>query len=271
MQNRLESYFNVIKEYPDLTVEQERKLGKQIIKGNKEAINKLVRSNLKFVVYVVVNFYKDCEDNLFFDMIQQGNLGLCEAAIRFDYRHGYKFISYAGYYVKSYINSFLNNTLPFIKITSNDLSLRNKIIKYLSKLDYKYNDSEISELFNINKSKLKDILINRETISLNTPIFEESEDVLENTITDDYDIDNDIYYKEVKKNINNILKKYFDERTIKILEYRYGLNNKPELTLHEISKKLGISRERVRQIQDKALRILRQKAILPDINELRYN
>lgn len=259
MPNNVEIYLEQIENYPTITDKEEKELGQLIKDGDKKAIHRIIEGNLRFVVYVVVNNYKYCREEVFFDLIQQGNLGLCEAAEKFDYKRGCRFISYAVFYIKSYINNYLNSVLPFIRVTSNNLATRNKIMKYLNKTNFDYEKKNIAEMFNIKEDKVEDIIRCREPISLNTPVCCDDEAEIEDLVGCDSDIEDKFYCKEMMQKVIDLIHKFFDERTIDILECRYGLNGSPPLTLQKISKKLKISRERVRQIQEKAIKILKRK------------
>lgn len=207
--NEIEIYFNDIKKYYNLSKEEEKKIGELIKKGDEEAINKLIVSNLKFVIMVAKN-YKSYGIQ-FSDLISEGNVGLIRAAKKYDFSKDNKFISYAVWWIKQSIQEFIKkntiNTNEFNSLFSNNEKVDNN--------GYIINNLYEKENDNIEKSKtvyeLLDCLNKRE---------------------------------------NDIIQCYF------------GLNDSEEMTLEEIGNKYGLTKERVRQIKEKALIKLRSNALL---------
>jgi RNA polymerase sigma factor (sigma-70 family) len=246
-------------QYPILNNEEIAELSK---KGNIESLNRIIESNLRFVVYVVLTEFKGYTERFLFDLIQQGNVGLCLAARKFESDRGYTFLNYAAYYVRSYIKNFIDVHAPFFKMNSKNLIMRKNILKKFG-MEYK-NIEDIAVAFDIKTDKAKELLLQRETLSLNAT-NEHDEEFIGVIPADDDSSEDKIYRKELKNKLQSVLKKRLNKKELTIIEHRYGLNNKTCMTLSELSKKLGISGERIRQLEQKSLKELRRKSIIDGI------
>ena len=241
----LSKYFKDINKTSLLTVEEETELATRIQNGDAEAIDKLVESNLKFVISVAKEF-----QGLglpLTDLISEGNLGLMKAATRFDPTRGFRFISYAVYWIKQSIMQSLNENSRMIRLPAN-------IIHKISQLT-KENSTELSE---------NDEEVYPTCVSLNTTFGEYSGYELGDMIADD-DVDNlDVLEYEterLKRAVNNTLN-CLDERERGIIECYFGLNTHCEpMTLEAIGDRYDLTKERIRQIKEKAIRRLRHNNV----------
>lgn len=217
----IQTYFDYINKYKPLLKKEERRIGKKIKAGDRAAIEKLVTSNLKFVVSIAKK-YKNYGVP-FSDLIAEGNIGLVRAAYKFDYKRDIKFISYAVWWIRQAIQEYIK------KVTLSNT-------KELSDIRVSSNCASVDE----NGDDLSDSKI------------------IPNTLSDDEF--NDL--EEYKKNSVNKLLECLSHRESDIISCYFGLNNTDDLTLEEIGVKYNLTKERVRQIKEKALRKLRVNALL---------
>lgn len=219
----VQTYFDDINKYKPLLKKEERIIGKKIKNGDTISIEKLITSNLKFVVSIAKNY--KTYGVPFSDLISEGNIGLIKAAYKFDYKRDIKFISYAVWWIRQSIQEYIKKT------TLN------------------------------NSRELSDIMVNSECASVDENGGDLTYDsTTPNTISDEEMIDLD----EFKKNSVNNLLDCLTNRESDIISCYFGLNNTESLTLEEIGYKYGLTKERVRQIKEKALRKLRVNALLSD-------
>ena len=263
-EDQVKNYLQKISEYHPLSREEEYELGVEIQKGNKKALEKLVLSNLKFVV-TIANRYKISGIPMI-DLINQGNVGLLEAAKRFDPNKGVKFISYAVWWIRQSIIQSLAEQSGTVKLPIKQASLLYKInnaIETLTKeLGREPKPSEISEYIDLSEDDIENILrVSRNYLSLEAPIKEGEErsfiDFLE---SNKQDVEDSIIHKTLSDSLNEIIEE-LPERERKIITWRFGLNDEIPKTLEEIGEILSISRERVRQIEARALNKLKKKAL----------
>lgn len=261
--NSTKLYLNSIKNNKLLTYQEEQKLGEEILKGNIKAKEKLIESNLRLVVSIAKK-YINKSSLTFLDLIQEGNLGLIKAADKFDYTLGYKFSTYATYWIKQSISRAIIEQSKNIRLPDNIVGLLNKINHFKKDYIQKYNKepdiANIAKAVNIPVSKLKKILDNsKDTISINTIIGNDEDDTtLEDLIEDKQNLSPEKQIEQImiKEEIKKILST-LSKREKKVIEMRFGLDDNSAKTLEECSKYFGLTKERIRQIENEALKKLR--------------
>lgn len=258
----LEKYLQEIGREELLTVEEEVELAQKIHKGDKRALERLVRANLRFVVSVAKQYQN--QGLSLPDLINEGNLGLIRAAEKFDETRGFKFISYAVWWIRQSILQALAEQSRIVRLPLNQSGSLNKINKMQQKFEQEYERrpsiEEIAEGIDLPEEKVEDAMkSNTRHISVDAPFSTDDEsntllDVLEDTSTPD--ADNELVTESLRAEITKALS-ILKERERQIVEASYGIGAGGEMTLEEIGAKYGLSRERVRQIKEKAIRRLR--------------
>lgn len=256
----LDKYLQEIGKEELITVEEEVELAQRIRKGDREALEKLTRANLRFVVSVAKQYQN--QGLSLPDLINEGNLGLIRAAEKFDETRGFKFISYAVWWIRQSILQALAEQSRIVRLPLNQVGALNKINKALAKFEQEHERTpipdELAELIDMPKEKVMDTLrVSGRHISMDAPFVEGEEnslvDVLENP--DSPAADSKLINESLKKEIDRALATLTD-RERDIIRYFFGLGC-PEKTLEEIGEEFGLTRERVRQIKEKAIRRLR--------------
>lgn len=257
------SYLYSIKEIPLLTREEEQELGKRILEGDEKAKEKLMESNLRLVVSIAKKYISRSSEP-FLDLIQEGNLGLSKAVEKFDYSMGYKFSTYATYWIEQSISKHIMERSRAIRIPAHLITLLSKMNKTSQEISQKYDreatDEEIATALNIPLKKVKDLYkITKNVLSLDATIGGDDEDATLGDIvadTEEISVIDEIEQSEARKMIYETLET-LDEREKEVLLMRYGFNSKDPMTLEEIGEHYHLSKERIRQIEAKALRKLR--------------
>lgn len=255
-ENCLSKYFKEVKKTNLLTPEEEVILAKKIQDGDEEAIHKLVNSNLKFVVSIAKEYQN--QGLSLSDLISEGNYGLVKAATRFDHTRGFRFISYAVWWVKQSIIQSLNENARTIRLPANIINRLSQIRKEIERFEFQNEREPIfGEIFDENNKPIELFTFSKCT-SLNEIINENGDEIID-TISDKQEVSTTIDEK-IKNKLNETLS-VLDEREKNIIECYYGINiNCEPMTLEAIGEKYDLTKERIRQIKEKAIRKLRHNA-----------
>lgn len=254
-------YLKEIGRVPLLTSEEEVDLAMRMEANNEEAKRKLAEANLRLVVSIAKRYVG--RGMLFLDLIQEGNLGLIKAVEKFDYRKGYKFSTYATWWIRQAITRAIADQARTIRIPVHMVETINKLIRVqrqlLQELGREPNPEEIAKEMNITEEKVREIQkIAQEPVSLETPIGEEEDSHLGDFI-EDHDARapaEEASFTLLREQLDEVLKTLTD-REQKVLRLRFGLDDGRARTLEEVGQKFGVTRERIRQIEAKTLRKLR--------------
>lgn len=258
----LDKYLQEIGKVELLTPDDEVELARRIREGDQEALEKLTKANLRFVVSVAKQYQN--QGLSLGDLINEGNLGLIKAAKRFDETRGFKFISYAVWWIRQSILQALAEQSRIVRLPLNRVGALNKIGKAFSKLEQEFerepSPEEIAEVLEgMSESEVSDTLkISGRHISMDAPLVQGEEnrllDVLENDEEPDPDsgLINESLSKEVERALSTLT-----QREAEVIRLYFGIGVEHSLTLEEIGEKFDLTRERVRQIKEKAIRRLR--------------
>ena len=254
-------YFKEIGKVPLLTAEEERELAIRIEQGDEEAKKKLCEANLRLVVSIARRYLN--RGLSFLDLIQEGNLGLIKAVEKFDYTKGYKFSTYATWWIRQAITRSIADQARTIRIPVHMVETINKLIRVSRQLLQEYGreptSEEIAREMGISVEKVREIKkISQDPVSLETPIGEEEDSHLGDFIPDE-DIPSPVdaaAYSMLQKQLREVLDT-LSEREKKVLILRFGLDDGRPRTLEEVGREFNVTRERIRQIEAKALRKLR--------------
>ena len=254
-------YLKEIGKVPLLTAEEEISLAKRMENGDESAKKRLAEANLRLVVSIAKRYVG--RGMLFLDLIQEGNLGLIKAVEKFDYRKGYKFSTYATWWIRQAITRAIADQARTIRIPVHMVETINKLIRVsrqlLQELGREPQPEEIAEEMNMSVDRVREILkISQEPVSLETPIGEEEDSHLGDFIQDDnVPVPADAAaFTLLKEQLVEVLGT-LTEREQKVLRLRFGLDDGRARTLEEVGKEFNVTRERIRQIEAKALRKLR--------------
>jgi len=259
-------YFQEISKYPIISVEEEAELSEKIRKGNTIALEKLVLANLRFVVSVAKQYQN--QGLSFPDLINEGNLGLVKAAQRFDETRGFKFISYAVWWIRQSITQAITEQTRIVRLPLNKHSAINKITRAIPFLEQEFerepSDQELANYLDLSKEEVEiSNNIKKRQLSFDMPLSQDSDN--EYSL---YDIvqtgnipspDNSLMEESLTQNISRALGK-LSKREAEILTMSFGLSNSPIFTLTDIAEEFEMSSERIRQIRSKSL--LKLKGLL---------
>ena len=254
-------YLKEIGKIPLLSADEERILAENMEAGDIEAKKKLAETNLRLVVSIAKRYVG--RGMQFLDLIQEGNMGLMKAVEKFDFRRGFKFSTYATWWIRQAITRSIADQARTIRIPVHMVETINKLVRIerqlVQELGREPTNEEISEHMGIEVEKVNEIRkIAQEPVSLETPIGEEDDRHLGDFIEDETAIapDEAANFSMLKEQLNQVLSTLSD-REKKVLELRFGLNDGTPRTLEEVGKEFEVTRERIRQIEAKALRKLK--------------
>ena len=254
-------YLKEIGKVPLLTAEEEIELAKRMEEGDEEAKKRLAEANLRLVVSIAKRYVG--RGMLFLDLIQEGNLGLIKAVEKFDYRKGFKFSTYATWWIRQAITRAIADQARTIRIPVHMVETINKLVRVsrqlLQELGREPTPEEIAEKMDIPVERVREIIkISQEPVSLETPIGEEEDSHLGDFIQDDnVPVPAEAAaFTLLKEQLDEVLGT-LTEREQKVLRLRFGLKDGRARTLEEVGKEFNVTRERIRQIEAKALRKLR--------------
>lgn len=260
----LERYLQDISKEEMVSTDEEVELAKRIRQGDKNALERLVKANLRFVVSVAKQYQGQGLELT--DLINEGNVGLINAAMKFDETRGFKFISYAVWWVRQSILQALADKSRLVRLPLNQIG-------YVSKVNHFYHDfmqknnrapslDEVADALGMEKSKVNAALLTSgKHISMNAPLIDDEDSCLLDLLTNDDkgNADSSLISDSLKEEVHHALG-LLPERESQVIRMYFGINT-PELSLEEIGEKLNLSRERVRQIKEKALTLLRNAQI----------
>ena len=256
----LDKYLHEIGKVDLITAEEEVELAQRIREGDQVALEKLTKTNLRFVVSVAKQYQN--QGLTLGDLIKEGNLGLIKAAKRFDETKGFKFISYAVWWIRQSILQAIAEQSRIVRLPLNLVGSLSKISKAFSKLEQEYerepSPEELADILETTVDKVSDTLSNSgRHVSMDAPFVQGEEntllDVLENHDPDtDSSLIDESLSEEIKRSLATLT-----EREREIIVLFFGLGSNHQLSLEEIGEKFNLTRERVRQIKDKALQRLR--------------
>ncbi len=254
-------YLREIGKIPLLTFEEELELAKQVLEGSEEAKQKLAESNLRLVVSIAKKYVG--RGMLFLDLIQEGNMGLIKAVEKFDYQKGYKFSTYATWWIRQAITRAIADQARTIRIPVHMVETINKLIRtsrhLLQQLGREPTPDEIADEMEIPVEKVMEIQkIAQDPVSLETPIGEEDDSHLGDFIQDEDSPapQDSAAYTLLKEQLEEVMST-LTPREAKVLKLRFGLEDGRARTLEEVGREFMVTRERIRQIEAKALRKLR--------------
>lgn len=257
----VKAYLKSIGNHPRLSFDQEKELSVKALAGDRDAVNTLVECNLLLVVSVAKKYY-GCGLPLL-DLIQEGNLGLIKAAEKYDGSKGFRFSTYATYWIRQAISRALGDQSRTIRIPANMVELLSKVKKATAELTQKLGrtptDKEIAAHMSVELDKVQTVMdLAQATTSLDTPVDDEGETCMGDLIAD-HGAENPMA-NIIREANSQIIAAVFDTlgaREAEILKMRFGINAEKAMTLEEVGDHYGLSKERIRQIENKAIRKLR--------------
>ena len=269
--NAMKMYLKEIEEYKMLTPNEEIELAKEINDSIPEAKEKFINANYRLVVSIAKKYRKENVDML--DLIQAGNMGLIKAVEKYDYKKGFKFSTYATWWIKQSITRYIDDCENTIRIPVH-LHQRINFIKrkkqeLSNELQREPSLDELAEVCDMEPDKILEILKrDKNVVSLDTPIKEDEDSSLVEFIPSDANLDDVVIHEVEKKNLREKIDELLtglNDQEQKVLRMRFGLDDDDPKTLEEIGKVFGVTRERIRQIEAKAIRKLRHPSRLKQL------
>ncbi|MCL5261960.1 MAG: sigma-70 family RNA polymerase sigma factor, partial [Patescibacteria group bacterium] len=262
--DNVQIYLKEIGKTPLLTTLEEREIAKKVAHGDEEARQKLIKANLRLVVSIAKRYVNRSPQLGILDLIQEGNLGLFRAVQKFDYRKGFKFSTYATWWIRQAITRALADHSRTIRIPVHMVETISKYTqarrKLMQELGREPLAEEVAIEMGVSVDKIRHIQkISQEVISLESPVGEEEDSTLsefiedEKTLSPSQVVSRELLKDQIREVLNDLT-----ERERKILELRFGLSDNNPHTLEEVGKIFGVTRERIRQIEAKALEKIRQ-------------
>ena len=244
-----------------LSLDEETELSKRIAEGDETAKNRLAESNLRLVVSIAKRYVG--RGMLFLDLIQEGNIGLMKAVEKFDAEKGYKFSTYATWWIRQAITRAIADQARTIRVPVHMVETINKLSRYQRQLTLELNreptDEELAKKMGMSTDKVREVIkIAQDPVSLETPIGEEEDSHLGDFVPDESNMSPEDFtiHEMLKEEIGDVLLT-LTEREEQVLRLRFGLDDGSPKTLEEVGQMFGVTRERIRQIEAKALRKLR--------------
>ena len=257
----LDKYLQEIGKVELITADEEVELAQRIRQGDKIALEKLTKANLRFVVSVSKQYQN--QGLSLPDLINEGNLGLIKAAQRFDETRGFKFISYAVWWIRQSILQALAEQSRIVRLPLNKIGSINKINKTYAKLEQEFerepNAEEIAEALDITEAEVKESMKNAgRHVSMDAPLIQDEDNNMYDVLKSDEVItpETELLYESLRKEIDRAIST-LTPREADVVRLYFGLNGSHPMTLEEIGEKFDLTRERVRQIKDKAIRRLK--------------
>lgn len=257
----LDKYLQEIGKVDLITADEEVQLAKRIQAGDQKALEKLTKANLRFVVSVAKQYQN--QGLTLGDLINEGNLGLIKAGQRFDETRGFKFISYAVWWIRQSILQALAEQSRIVRLPLNRVGSLNKISKAFSQLEQQYEREptaeELAEVLDMTINDVEDTMkVSGRHVSMDAPFADGEENSLLDVLQDEDQIkpDNGLMSESLRREVERALTT-LTKREADVLRYYFGLGGIPPLTLEEIGDKFSLTRERVRQIKEKSIRRLR--------------
>ena len=257
----LDKYLQEIGKVELITADEEVELAQRIRQGDKIALEKLTKANLRFVVSVSKQYQN--QGLSLPDLINEGNLGLIKAAQRFDETRGFKFISYAVWWIRQSILQALAEQSRIVRLPLNKIGSINKINKTYAKLEQEFerepNAEEIAEALDITEAEVKESMKNAgRHVSMDAPLVQDEDNNMYDVLKSDEVVtpETELLYESLRKEIDRAIGT-LTQREADVVRLYFGLNGSHPMTLEEIGEKFDLTRERVRQIKEKAIRRLK--------------
>ncbi|MCH2081511.1 MAG: RNA polymerase sigma factor RpoD/SigA [Saprospiraceae bacterium] len=259
----LDKYLNDIGKIPMLSADDEADLARRIREGDQEALDKLTKSNLRFVVSVAKQYQN--QGLSLSDLINEGNVGLMKAAKRFDETKGFKFISYAVWWIRQSILQAIVEYSRIVRLPLNKVGSYNKVneafLSFVQEFEREPTHEELAELLNMTPKEISNMLKgNGRHLSVDAPLSgEDGDSTMLDVISSEQNMspDENLMEQSLKEEVQQGLS-ILSPREVEVLSSYYGLNGHKSLTLEEIGELYGLTRERVRQIKERAIRRLRK-------------